>query len=160
LRVAAYSDLAGASPTPATTAAVQEAASALNERGCIVSQVSPPGLDRSLPITEAYWARVRSASLSQWLPSTRTRLSADEIEQSLFEWERFSRAMTSFMQNYDIVLSPVAARPAPLHDAWGTSEYVYTLPYSLTRQPVAVVPFGKSPEGLPIGIQIAAGNWR
>ena len=58
-----------------------------------------------------------------------------------------------------MLLSPVAARPAPPLEGWGSEQYVYTLPYSLTRQPAAVVPFGRSFEGLPIGVQLAARPW-
>lgn len=160
LRVAWYADVPGAEPTAETMEVLRAAASTLSDRGCAVVQASPPGLERSLPITQAYWARVRSASLSHWRSSTKTKLSADDIERSMFEWERFSRAMAMFMADHDILLSPTAARPAPLHGDWDASEFLYTLAYSLTGQPVAVVPFGASAAGLPIGVQIAARNWR
>ena len=64
------------------------------------------------------------------------------------------------MRDLDVLLSPVAARPAPAHGGWKDTEYIFTLPYSLTGQPVAVIPFGVSPEGLPIGVQLAARRWR
>ncbi len=50
--------------------------------------------------------------------------------------------------------------PAPPHNQWDETEFIFTLPYSLTGQPAAVAPFGRSPEGLPIGVQIAARRWR
>lgn len=160
LRVAWFTDFPGASPTAETVRTVEDAARALTGRGCEVVPAMPPLLEESLPITEAYWARVQSRSFEEWRPPWRSRLTADEIEESRFRWERFTRAMWRFMQRYDAVFSPVAARPAPLHDGWDHLEYLYTLPYSLTRQPAAVVPFGRSPEGLPIGVQIAARAWQ
>ena len=59
---------------------------------------------------------------------------------------------------------PTAAVPAPLH---GQTEweiggrtiyyprtYAYSQVFNLTSQPALSVPVGKSPEGLPIGVQI------
>jgi amidase len=160
LRVACFVEMPGASPTPETARTVQEAARALSERGCTVVDEAPALLEESFPITESYWARVQSTSFEEWRPPWRSRLSGDEIEEWRFRWERFTRSMWSFMQRYDAVLSPVAARPAPRHDEWGRDEYLYTLPYSLTRQPAVVVAFGRSPEGLPIGVQLAGRAWQ
>ena len=160
LKVAWFTDLPGAEPTRATVTAVETAAQVMAEHGAIVTPAMPPRLAESMEVTLAYWARVRSAGLSQWVPQTQTRLNADQIEQSIFQWERFARAMADFMTQYDLVLSPVAARPAPVHGLISRDEYLYTLPYSLTQQPVAVVKVGTSPEGMPIGVQIAAKRWR
>ena len=38
-------------------------------------------------------------------------------------------------------------------------EYLYTLPCSLTGQPVVVLPFGESEDRLPIGVQLIARWW-
>jgi amidase len=160
LRIAMHTAFPGAQPTPETVATVEAAAQALAARGAIIAERAPPRLDEALPITVGYWSRVRSAGLGDWVPQTPTVLSADEIEQQIFQWERFCRSMAAFMAEVDLVLSPVAARPAPLHGAFGREEYLYTLPWSLTRQPAAVVPFGASPEGLPIGVQLIARPWR
>ena len=75
-------------------------------------------------------------------------LTAEQIERGRFEWERFSRDMAAFMRDFELVLAPVAPRPAPRHDMWTMEEYLYTLPYSLTGQPVVVLPFGVE-DGLP-----------
>ena len=160
LRIAWHVDLPGARPTPETASAVEAAAEALARQGARIVQASPPRLEESMEITLAYWGRVRSAALSRWMPDAPDRLSAGQIEQSIFQWERFARAMSAFMADQDLVLAPVAARPAPLHGPIDRREYLYTLPWSLTRQPVAVVPFGRSSEGLPIGVQIVARPWR
>jgi amidase len=73
------------------------------------------------------------------------------------------------MREYPILLCPVAAIPAFRHgerswrvegrevrylDAWSYTEW-----FNLLGMPAAVVPVGASPEGLPIGVQIAGRPW-
>jgi len=73
------------------------------------------------------------------------------------------------MQKYPVLVCPVAAIPAFRHgerswqvegktveylDAWSYCEW-----FNLLGTPAAVVPVGKSPEGLPIGVQIVARPW-
>jgi amidase len=160
LRVAWFTDMPGAAPTGETTAAVGDAARTLAACGCDVRQAAPPGLEEVLPITRDHWARVCSISHGRWRPDRQSDLSAARIEESTFEWERFARGVTRFMADVDILLCPVAEAPAPLHGVWDERVYLYTLPWSLTRQPAAVVPFARSPEGLPVGVQVIAKPWR
>jgi amidase len=161
LRVAFHSTFPGARPTSETILAVAGAAATFAAAGAEVIEATPPRLEESLPITEAYWARPESISRNEWRPYGPSKLSADEVERSLFEWDRFRRSMLGFMADYDLVISPVAAGPAPLLNVSVTGEtYLYTLPYSLTGQPVAVVRAGTSSEGLPLGVQLAVRNWR
>jgi Asp-tRNA(Asn)/Glu-tRNA(Gln) amidotransferase A subunit family amidase len=73
------------------------------------------------------------------------------------------------MQQYPILLCPAAAIPAFRHgerrwnidgktvrylDAWSYTEF-----FNLLGNPAAVVPIGRSPEGLPIGVQIVGRPW-
>jgi Asp-tRNA(Asn)/Glu-tRNA(Gln) amidotransferase A subunit family amidase len=73
------------------------------------------------------------------------------------------------MGKYSILLCPAAAIPAFRHgerswqvegravnylDAWSYTEW-----FNLCGNPAAVVPVGRSPEGLPIGVQIVGGPW-
>ena len=68
----------------------------------------------------------------------------------------------AFLDRYDVVLSPVAAVPALPHGTTfeNISEFGYVFTHNLTGWPAAVVRGGTSTEGLPIGVQIAAGPWR
>ena len=94
-------------------------------------------------------------SLSEWTPAGIGLDSAEEVERHLFEWDRFRRELLRWMRGYDALLCPAAERPAPLHsEPVGAREYLYTLPWSLTGQPAAVVRAGSSPEGLPLGVQV------
>ena len=160
LRVATFTELLGARPTPETVSAVESAARALERLGCEVEAAPPPRLDESMPITRAYWARLQSTSFREWAPPGPSRLSADQIEESRFQWERFTREMYGFMERYDAILCPTAARPAPRHGEWTLDDYLYTLPFSLTRQPALSLPWATSAEGLPIGVQVVGPTWQ
>jgi amidase len=158
LRVAWYTGMPGASPSSSVTAAMQAAAGALHDAGAAVHEAAPPRLDESMPITVAYWSRTSSMSLTEWSPYRPSTLTADEVERSIFEWERFRASMLRFMDDYDVILCPATADIAPEHRAMSDEDVAYTLPYSLTGSPVVVVRCGES-AGLPIGVQVVARAW-
>ena len=73
---------------------------------------------------------------------------------------------------YDFIISPVAAGPAFHHDhkhgpidlegrALAYMDYVgpFTIPYNSCGNPALVAPAGRSANGLPIGVQIAAPHY-
>jgi amidase len=72
--------------------------------------------------------------------------------------------MLRFMENYDAVLSAVAPYPALPHgtsfDEQNRRGFGYAQMYNLTGWPAATVRVGTSPEGLPLGVQVAARPWR
>ena len=159
LRVATYVDAPGAKPSSTVVDATRAAASALEGAGAIVEEATPPRLDEALAITHAYWARPESTSLSEWRPPTASTLTADDVERSLFEWDRLRRDVLQFMQRFDVIVCPVAADIAPeLRDPRDV-DFIYTLPYSLTGYPVAVVRAGTSGAGMPVGVQVVARSW-
>ena len=159
LRVAFYTHHAGAEPTPETAETCLQAAKVLAEVGARVEEVLPPRIEEASVITRQYWQRPESTSLDEWVAHREARLSSADVEQHLFAWDRFRRALISFMADYDVVLTPAAERPATPHGTDGGG-IPYTLPYSLTGWPCVVVRAGTSPEGLPIGVQTIARPWR
>jgi amidase len=160
LRVAYYTHHTGAEPTVETAETCRQAAQVLAELGANVKEALPPRIEEATPLTRQYWRRPESASAEEWMADGEVRLSSMEVEEHLFTWDRFRRTLIRFMADYDVILTPVAERPATPH---GTDEgwIPYTLPYSLTGWPCVVVRAGTSPEeGLPIGVQIVARPWR
>ncbi len=148
LRVAFYTRHVHAKPTPETDEVVRRAARAL--AWVEVEEARPERVEEAYAITRAYWQRPESESWDAWAPDGEAKLSGEEVERHLFEWDRFRRSLIRFMAHYDVILTPVAEKPAVPH---GEPEggIPYTLPYSLTGYPCAVVRGGSSPEGLPIG---------
>jgi amidase len=145
LKVAWYADDGITKPTRATTAAVRAAAHALRSAGCRITEARPPGLDEAREVTLGYWGRRHITT-----------------EAVFRRWDGFRSSLLGFMLEYDLILSPVAAGPAPEYGAKARLEnqFSYTIPYSLGGNPCAVVRAGTSPEGLPLGVQLVARNWR
>jgi amidase len=161
LRAATYASMPGVDTTPETVAAVRTACDALRDAGVEIVDDRPPRIEDARSITEDYWARHESSSMSEWHPLRDHRLrTPEDVERHLFEWDRLRRAFVAFMQSYDLIVCPAAPWPAPPHGADTIDDYQYTLPYSLTGQPAAVIRTGTSPESLPIGVQLIARLWR
>ena len=70
--------------------------------------------------------------------------------------------MKAFHQRYDLLVTPATAvaafpvdRPAPDRGPErDTTEWPFSLPFNLTRQPAASVPCGFTADGRPVGLQI------
>jgi amidase len=146
LRLAFFTDDGLASPTAETVQVVRTAAQVLSEAKLVVEEARPRGIEESLEITKGYWRQ--------------SEMSGQEIERLMMEWDRFRSAMLTFMADYDLILCPASDRPALPHGTGDDERFSYTLPYSLTGYPCAVVRAGTSPEGLPIGVQVVARPWR
>jgi amidase len=70
------------------------------------------------------------------------------------------------MKRYDVILCPVDPHPALPHGDTMRSDFptygvtAYTKPFSMAGWPSVVVRVGTSPEGIPIGVQVAAAPWQ
>ena len=163
--VALYLHHPDATPDPDVLAATRAAARALAGAGLRVEETTVPGLDGVYPLTLDYWRRPESDSPDEWVPGGAHDprglgpMSAEEVERSLFEWDRFRRRLLPFIAAYPLVLSPAAEKPAVRHGA-PPGGIPYTLTWSLAGYPAVVVRAGTSAEGLPVGVQIAAAPWR
>ena len=89
------------------------------------------------------------------------KFSVTELRQRLIEVEQFRYGMLRYMENYDIIISPVTATPAHFHGETFANirDVGYAIAHNLTGWPVTVVPCGYANNGLPIGIQIIAKPW-
>jgi amidase len=70
--------------------------------------------------------------------------------------------MLAWSRDWDLVVGPPNAHAALLHGESDArlSAFTYTMTWNLAGWPAAVVRAGTSPEGLPIGVQLAAPPWR
>ena len=185
-RVGYFEDDGRTPVTPETRAAVRTAAEALRRAGFQVEPFRPEGLELARRL---WWqlfgiaggmvlgpmTKGRECDLSPMLKEFSTGVAAQPSHtgQSLLDaWmQRDELRMKIFaqMRNYPVLLCPVASIPAFRHgerswqvegktvrylDAWSYTEW-----FNLLGTPAAVVPVGKSPEGLPIAVQIVAHPW-
>lgn len=99
----------------------------------------------------------------------------DYQTQLLATLQQYREEMMRFMKDHDAILSPVLKYPAGPHpdpnaklessveELWNSMKSEsggYCMAHNLTGWPGAVVRAGTSPEGLPIGVHIAAKPWR
>lgn len=152
LRVAIYTDDGVMTPTSATAAAVAASARALAGAGAQVEEARPTCLEQGPPLSGALWE------------SYEDRMSSLDLYKLLVRWDAFRAEMLRFLQRFDAILCPTcafAAQPHGVMRGWKQGRNVsYTLAYSLAGWPAGTVRGGTSPEGLPIGVQVAAGPWR
>jgi len=145
MRVAWYADDGMAKATPPVAAAVKAAARALAQAGCSVTEERPPSLADAYQVTLALWGRKHL-----------------RYERMYERWDGVRTAFLKFMSRFDLVVSPVAPDIAPLIRLKPDADHPlsYTVPYTLTGSPCVVVRAGISPENMPIGVQVVAGNFR
>jgi Asp-tRNA(Asn)/Glu-tRNA(Gln) amidotransferase A subunit family amidase len=172
--------------TPETRAAVRTAAETLKLAGFQVEPFCPQGLELA---RQLWWrlfgvaggmmlgpmTQGREAELSpilkeflSWVAAVPSHTGGSLLE-TWIERDAVRNWLFAQMRKYRVLLCPVAAIPAFRHgerswqvegktvqylDAWSYSEW-----FNLLGAPAAVVPVGKSPEGLPIGVQIVARPW-
>ena len=186
IRVGYFEDDGRTPVTPETRAAVRTAAEALRRAGFQVEPFRPEGFELARRL---WWqlfgiaggmvlgpmTKGRECDLSPMLKEFSTGVAAQlsHTGQSLLDtWmQRDELRMKIFaqMRDYPVLLCPVASIPAFRHgerswqvegktvrylDAWSYTEW-----FNLLGTPAAVVPVGKSPEGLPIAVQIVAHPW-
>jgi amidase len=179
LRVAFYRDDGAWPATDETRAAIATAAEALRDTGARVVEVEPPQMADSVDLffkmmaadggararADLALAEGRHVPQMVWLLENLREhaLSAEQYFDVLAIWGAFRARMQQFIGRYDVVLSPVAPGPAPLHgcrpgDDLAVESYLpwaSAMAHSIAGVPVAVVPVGRE-RGLPLGVGIAA----
>ena len=86
--------------------------------------------------------RAGTTDVSPWISKALDAakpISSEEFSALLEELDNFRSEMLQFMEDYDVILSPVVAYPAPSHGPI-SPEHEETSAYNLTGWPGAVVP--------------------
>jgi Asp-tRNA(Asn)/Glu-tRNA(Gln) amidotransferase A subunit family amidase len=186
LRIAYFEDDGRTPVTPETSAAVGAAAEAQRSAGFQVDRFQPVGLEEARQLWHKFFVVAGGMLLGPMFKEADADLSP--ILKQFLEWSAAEPALTgetlldawiqrdllrarflAQMRQYPILLCPTAAIPAFRHgerswqvegktvhylDAWSYTEF-----FNLLGNPAAVVPVGRSPEGLPIGVQIVGRPW-
>ena len=169
--------------TPETRAAVNAAAAALRDAGFHVEPFRPRTLE---PLRKLWWKFFVQCGAMFYEPAIRGKrdrlspifneflgfseavppLTAVELLDAWAELDLLRAKTLEAMSEYPVLLCPVASIPAFRHGerSWVIEghavEYLdavrHTQWFNALAAPAAVVPVGRSPEGLPIGVQIAA----
>ncbi len=169
--------------TQETRTAVQSAAQALREAGFHVEPFRPPQLEQLRKLWTTFFVQCGalfyepeiqgkhdqlSPIFSEFLSIAEAagELSTRELLFALAELDLVRSKFLEELSTFPVLLCPVASIPAFRHNErnWtidgtpvGYLDAVrHTQWFNATAMPAAVVPVGSSPEGLPIGIQIAA----
>lgn len=175
--------------TPETRAAVRQAAEWLGEDGFRVEPFRPENLNRIRELWWNLFGRAgglilgpelagRDTDLSAIMKEFRTMVAADppltldDLMTTLLERDALRGRFLEEMQCFPILLCPVSSIPAFRHRErqWQiegrTVRYLrepdvmaYTQWFNLLGNPAGVVPVGRSPEGLPIGVQVVGRPW-
>jgi Asp-tRNA(Asn)/Glu-tRNA(Gln) amidotransferase A subunit family amidase len=168
--------------TAETRQAVRDAARTLEGQGFNVRPFKPHSLEEARQLWWKFFVRGgamlldplvrgRYAELSPTfldllsIAHREPPLSAEELLTAWMYCDHVRRKLLAEMESFPILLCPVCAIPAFRHGerSWDVDghrlEYLdamrYTQWFNLLGAPAAVVPVGRSPEGLPIGVQIA-----
>ncbi|MCH6554157.1 MAG: amidase, partial [Acidobacteria bacterium] len=180
IRIGYFEDDGRTPVTPETRAAVRTAAEALKQQGFEVEPFRPEGLERArqlLWLFLGFGARMLlgkefEGRASNQVPALMQYalqaplLTAEELLNAWMERDQLVIGLAEQMEKFPVLLCPVCAVPAFRHGerAWtinGQSiSYLdamsYTPWFNLLGNPGVVVPVGRSPEGLPIGVQVVA----
>lgn len=182
LRIGILESSALGAPTPETQAAVHRAGQLLTEQGFHVEPVKLEGLDRALELWWFFFGpvigdQIRHSTEGQeelLSPMLREYLALTAAEPAV-TLESFMAACTERdllradllrqLRDVPILLSPVSTAPAFKHGAGNyragdPHNYRDTMRYcqwlNLAGFPGLSLPLGKSPEGLPINVQLIA----
>ncbi len=186
LRIGYFEDDGRTPVTPDIRAAVRTAADALRHAGFQVEQFQPQHLEEARQLWLKYFVVAggmllrpmfdgRESDLSPLLKqflewsAAEPPLTAEALLKAWLERDTLRAQFFPQMEDYPILLCPPAAIPAFRHgerswrvegktvhylDAWSFAEF-----FNLLGNPAAVVPVSRSPEGLPIGVQIVGRPW-
>ena len=180
-RVAWYTEDGVVPITTETKRAVEDVVRVLTEAGMTPQEVRPPGVERGPTlwfslfapaasdfIREMYAGREDEAgpTFQKMIRSAEnpSQPAEDEHRAALIEREHLRGSLIRWMNDKTLIVAPVGAAPAIEHGArrltigdksvgWFRA-FGYAQTFNVFGLPAVSVPAGRSPEGLPIGVQI------
>jgi len=180
-RVAWYTDDEVSPVTEETRRAVETAARALAAAGLTVEQIRPPGIERGYDLWLGLFSRAsvvqlrdvyagqqeKAGAFVRWRLATADDSSVATLDDFIRSWrerDRLRAELVNWMEATPLLLAPVGATAAFPHDAHKVMvgeqslstfrAFSYSQTFNVFDLPAAVVPAGRSVEGLPIGVQI------
>ena len=184
IRIGYFEDDGRTPVTAETRSAVRSAARAAERAGYEVDRFRPEGLDKALELWNIFFCETGLLALKDPLKGTaielailkeflkcglRAPLTSLGYTQAWMDRDAARAAFLREMAAHQVLICPVASVPAFRHGerSWTidgeTVGYLdamsYTQWFNILGNPAAVVPVGRSPEGLPIGVQIVGRPW-
>jgi Asp-tRNA(Asn)/Glu-tRNA(Gln) amidotransferase A subunit family amidase len=180
-RVGWYTDDRVAQVSDSTRQAVFATVHALEEAGLVATEGIPPGVSRGPHLWRALFSRAILGHLSElyggreeeagafvrfMLSSLRSETppAMDEFVSAWAERDQLRAALVEWMTETPLIVAPVGASHAFEHGARHLETggqtlsifraFGYSQTFNVFGLPAVCVPAGRSPEGLPIGVQI------
>ncbi len=184
LRVGYSRNLGYAEVSPDVSAALDRAAARLMELGVTVEEVGElfPNPNHafmvlwhtaacnilgSMKLTADQEARLDPGFRA--IAASGARLGANDYVEARLTSGRLRAVMVVFHQNYDALMLPTMPMPAfaaglDVPEGSGMTDWSewspFTYPFNMTSQPAISLPCGFDRDGLPVGLQLVAANYR
>jgi amidase len=166
---------------PSIREVVRKAAATLERIGFSVEPFAPRGVERAPNVWSFLFGRLAAAGMKKWIGDRESEAhwtameflkpmlaqpapTAEEALNSLAERDAMRAGLLRQMQRVPLILMPACSVPAFRHRErrWKTDEkdiglfqaMMTVTPWNLLGFPAAVVPFGFTEGGLPVGVQI------
>jgi amidase len=182
LRIARFSTpvIASAEVHPECLRAYDDATRLLADLGHDVEEIDVPLPPEAVPTFETCWSVLTTLSpvpegaeemlrpLTRWLRGRGRDVSAPEFGLAMGELRRVAAGALRALAPYDAVLTPTLAQPPlrvgeirddadPARDFENQKAFTpFTSAWNLTGMPAASLPLHMTPEGLPVGVMLAA----
>jgi amidase len=182
LRIARFSSpvITSAEVHPECLRAYDDATRLLADLGHDIEEIDVPLPPEAVPTFETCWSVLTTLSpvpegsehllrpLTRWLRARGREVSAPEFGLAVGELRRVAAGALRTLAPYDAVLTPTLAQPPlrvgeirddadPARDFENQKAFTpFTSAWNLTGMPAASLPLHLTPEGLPVGVMLAA----